>query len=341
VSGTVLVTGAGGFIGKHVCQCLAGAGWSVRAAVRSGEPPPDAVCFHLPAARDGRVLRDLVRGCDAVVHLAGRAHVLRETAADPRAEFRASNTELTRTLAEAAVTMGVGTFVLMSSVAAASNAHSGTVRDDVTDAPDTDYGVSKWEAENALDDVAHGTDLRAVALRPPMVYGEGMRGNPLSLFRHLARGLPLPVLRPAVRRSMMYAGNLAEAVAVTLAHTGVRGRFCVTDSAAVAIDAFAGAAAAALGRPARLVPVPAWALRLAGTIGEVAGHALPVRVDRDAVARLSQSLVVDGTRFARLAEFTPRYSQREGVERTARWLVDGGNVTRHGLARGLSPAGLR
>jgi nucleoside-diphosphate-sugar epimerase len=330
VTGAVLVTGAGGFLGLHVCHRLAAAGWAVRAAVRSSEPPAGSTAVRITGSESGSVLRELVRDCDAVVHLAGRAHVLRETAVD-LAAFYSSNTDLTRRVAEAAVAAGVRTFVLMSSVAAVSNARTRVVSDATSDAADTAYGVSKWEAENALAEVAHGADIRAVVLRPPLVYGEGMRGLPLRLFRQLARGLPFPVARPKVRRSMMYAGNLADAVLVTLTRVGLHGRFCVTDGEVVTIDEFARSAATALGRRAHLVPIPAWTLRLAGTIGEIAGHALPVPIDRGTMTRLSQSLIVDGTRFARMAGFDPPVSGREAIEHTARWVGD--LVARNGRPR--------
>jgi UDP-glucose 4-epimerase len=229
--------------------------------------------------------------------------------------------ELTTRLGEAATAAGVDHFILMSSIAAVSNAASEFVSDDFTYPADTVYGSSKRQAEDALAGLAPASGMRAVILRPPMVYGEGMRGNPLRLFHHLARGLPLPVVRPAVRRSMMYVGNLAEAVLRAVTYTDVAGRFCVTDHGAIPIDDFARAAAHALGRRARLVPVPGRMLWLIGTLGETAGRVVRVRFDRRTAARLTRSLLVDGSRFARVTNFAPPYSQREGVERTARWFV--------------------
>jgi nucleoside-diphosphate-sugar epimerase len=329
VSGVVLVTGAGGFIGRHVCRRLLEDGWTVRGGVRSSEPPPGVQPVQLGEAAAGPALREAVRGCAAVVHLAGRAHVMRETEGDPLAAFRRVNVDLTRALAAAAVAEGASDFVLMSSIAAVSGVGSEHVSDADVTAPGTDYGLSKLESEDALEEQARGGSLRAVALRPPMVYGEHMRGNPLRLYRHLLRGRPLPVLRPPVRRSMMYAGNLAEAVAASLGDATLHGRFCVTDGAAVPIEEFARASAAALGRTARLVPLPARAVHAAAAVGSLLLRATGGSAGAVALARLTQSLYVDDARFRSASGFAPPYGFEDGIARTAAWFLDGATHRRN------------
>jgi nucleoside-diphosphate-sugar epimerase len=277
--------------------------------------------LHMDRLDDLAAVRKVMSHCDAVVHLAGRVHVLRDLSRNPAAEFRLANTQLTRALALAAVQSGIRRFVLMSSIAAVSNARSVTVSDESVDEPDTDYGRSKLEAEQALHDIAEGAGLRAVTLRPPMVFGEWMRGNPLRLFRYIASGAPVPVVRPPCTRSTMYAGNVAEAVHMALAMGELEGRFCLADGEPLTIEAFTRAAAASLGRPARIVAVPAGMLRAAGAVGEQIDRFLPCPLTRRSAARLCQSLVVDGSRFSRLTRFEPTYSTAEALDRTAAWFI--------------------
>ncbi|HEX6695122.1 MAG TPA: NAD-dependent epimerase/dehydratase family protein, partial [Longimicrobiales bacterium] len=297
----VLVTGASGFLGRHVTAHLADAGWSVTGAVRS-RTAHGIPAVHVTGTETASALRPLVKGCTAVVHLAGRAHVIRETAADPAAAFRLANADLAARFAQAADAEGVKDFILMSSIAAVSNSESTTVSDDQPASPDTDYGRSKLEGEDAVERCAADTHMRVVCLRPPMIYGEYMQGNPLRLFRQIVRRLPVPAARPPVLRSMMYAGNLAEAVSATLSDDHVQGRFCVADQPAMSVDAFVRGAADAMGVRALLLPLPAWLLQHVGTL-----------------QRMTRPLVVDDSRFRGVSGFQPPYTTDDAIRRTAAW----------------------
>ncbi len=172
---------------------------------------------------DRQAVRAAVAGADAIVHLAARVHVMRETAADPLAEFRRANVEGTRLLAEEAAAASVGQLVLASTVKAVGEGNSTPWTEDTPPAPTDPYGMSKLEAERAVHDVARRRGTKAAVLRFPLVYGPGVQGNMLRLFALVDRGVPLPFGSVANRRSVLYVGNLVAAVRSVL-ETSSRGR---------------------------------------------------------------------------------------------------------------------
>jgi UDP-glucose 4-epimerase len=165
-----------------------------------------------------------------------------------------------------------------------------------------DYAISKVAGEEHVAAATNNSDVKAVALRPPMVYGEGMHGKPLLFFRHLRRGLPLPVARPVATRSVMYVGNLAEAVYVAATHAGVEGPFSVADDPAPTIDTFGQQVAESLGRRVRLLPLPRWLFGAAG------------------LKSLADDFVLDTAAFTLRSGYRPLYTLGEGIARTAEWL---------------------
>jgi nucleoside-diphosphate-sugar epimerase len=220
----VAVTGASGFIGRHLCARLRAAGHPVRALVRRptggwGDAIDERV---VPDLADRDALARAAAGCDVLIHLAGRAHVLRETAADPAAAFHHANVDGTASALDAARAVGARQFVLLSSIAAVGAADAGCVDDATPAQPASSYGASKLAAEELVRGRAGG--MCATIFRPPMVYGPGMKGNPLRLFRLLDRGLPLPLGAVRNRRSLLYVGNLVDAVVAALAAPARRAR---------------------------------------------------------------------------------------------------------------------
>ncbi len=205
---TVLVTGANGFIGRALCDVLAASGRRVRKAVRMPVPGlPDAVAVgDIGPDTDWRTA---LEGVSGVVHLAARTHVLRETATDPLAEYRNINVAGTERLARSAAAGGVRRLVFVSSVKVnGERTEERPFTEDGAPRPDDAYGVSKWEAEQALSRIAAETGLEVVVLRPPLVYGPGVKGNFLRLMNLVARGVPLPFGAVDNRRSFIYTGNL-------------------------------------------------------------------------------------------------------------------------------------
>ncbi len=299
----VVVTGATGFIGRALCPRLAAAGHEVSAITRRVIPEigPDT---DWSAA---------LAGAEAVVHLAARVHVSAERAADPLAAPRRVNTLGTRRLAEAAAAAGVRRLVFASTIKV-NGEKTGAEPFRATDAaaPRDPYAISKWEAEQALFQVAGESAMEAVVLRPPLVYGPGVKGNFLSLLRLCAKAPPLPLALVANRRSLIHVGNLADAILRCLTHPAAGGRtFLVSDGEALSTPELVRRAAAALGRPARLFPVPPPLLRLAGRLTGTSST----------VERLLDSLVVDDREMRRELDWKPPFSMSRGLQETATWFT--------------------
>lgn len=266
----------------------------------------------------GTAWTDALRGVDVVFHLAARVHQLEDTAADPAAEYRRVNAAGTEHLARCAAARGVRRMVLVSSVKVNGESREQPYRDDEAPAPADPYGVSKLEAEQALARVARATGLEAVVLRPPLVYGPGVKANVLRLLRAVDSGLPLPLGGVRNRRSLVFSGNLVDALVACGTHPGAPGHtYLVSDGEDVSTPGLIRAIAAALGRSARLVPVPFPLLRAAGAIlGKGA-----------AVERLGGSLMVDSSGIRRELGWAPPFTLREGLERTAAWYRERGRAT--------------
>jgi UDP-glucose 4-epimerase len=304
----VLVTGASGFIGGRLCARLRRDGVEVRAALRRPAAVPGAECVAVGEVGPATDWRPALRGVDVVVHLAGRAHVMREEAADPLAEYRRVNVEGTRRLAQQAAEAGVRRVVFVSSIKVNGEATppGAAFRAEDDPAPRDPYGVSKREAEEALAGVP---GIQTVTVRPPLVYGPGVRANFRRLMQAVARGVPLPLGAVRNRRSLVYVDNLADALAVCATHPEAAGQvFLVSDGPALSTAELVRGVARALGRPARLLPVPAAALRAAGRLAGVRG----------AVERLCGSLVVDDGPIRRRLGWTPPHAVEAALAATAR-----------------------
>jgi len=312
----VLVTGANGFVGMAVCRRLMAAGWSVAAAVRGTHPLPTGVETRLvePLGPKTPWASALV-GIDAVVHLAGRAHVMRETVADPAALFRTVNTEGTIRLAREAARVGVRHLLFMSSVKVNGEATHGTpFTFEDTPAPADAYARSKWEAEQGLASLAGASleHFRVTIFRAPLVYGPKVRGNFLALLRLVASGWPLPFAAIDNRRSLLFVENLADAVALALRERGgVCETFLLADGEDVSTPDLVRRIARSMGRHARLWSVsPALLERL----GRLAGR-------ERAVQRLTGSLQVRGTAFTRRFGWVPPATLDRGLAETAAWFI--------------------
>lgn len=309
----VLVTGANGFVGRALGRELLRRGRRVRAAVRRDAGLPDGC--------EARVVGDLgpdtdwsaaLDGVDAVAHLAARVHVMRERAADPLAAFRRTNVDGTLRLARSAAAAGVRRLVFLSSVKALGEATpDGPFTDSSPANPRDPYGVSKREAETGLSELAARSGMEVAILRPPLVYGPGVKGNFLSLLRLIERGVPLPLAAIANRRSLLYLGNLVDAVDLCLSHDGAAGRtFLIRDGEDLSSAELVRRLAAALGRRAPLFPLPEGVLRLAASC-----------IGRRAVAqRLLGSLTVDDRRIRSELDWQPPFTVDQGLAETAIWL---------------------
>lgn len=315
----ILITGANGFVGRSTCSALLAAGHEVVAqqrlpALTAGATHP-ALTF-LQAPLDERMERNAalmaqLHTCDVIVHTAARVHMLRDTATDPLAAFRAVNTHMTLQLARLAVAAGVKRFVFVSTVKVNGEwtADGQAFGPDDPPAPRDPYAVSKFEAEEGLLALAHETGLEVVIVRPPLVYGPGVKANFERLMSAVWSGLPLPLGSVHNRRSLVGVENLASCLERCATHpAAINQRFLVSDGQDVSTPELLRAMGRALGRPARLLPVPQpWletGLRLLGR-GELA-------------QRLCASLAVDIRQLRERLDWSPPHSLATGLETTAR-----------------------
>jgi len=310
----ILVTGATGFVGTALLKRLGCENCHVRAAVLAGERtnhlPATVETVVVPSLSETTEYADALRGIDVVVHLAARVHVMDEDAVDPLAQFRRVNVAGTERLARQAATAGVRRLVFLSSVKVNGEGRPMPYTEDDPPAPEDPYGVSKREAEAMLRQVAADTCLESVIIRPPLVYGPGVKANFRRLLETVRRGIPLPLACIRNRRSLIGLGNLVDAVTACATHPRAAGNsYLVSDGEDVSTPELVRMVAAAFGRPARLFPVPLLLMRLAGTMtGKGA-----------AVDRLVGSLTVDISKIHRELGWQPPFTMQQGVAETAEW----------------------
>jgi len=301
----IAVTGAAGFIGRALCSHLADRGHEVIPMVRIASGLPGEVLVGtISAATDWHAA---LAGCDAVVHLAARVHVMRDVASDPLALYRETNTDATLNLARQSAQAGVKRFVFISSIKVNGEGRESAYHEMDPPEPQDAYAISKCEAEQGLADIATKTGLEVVVLRPPLVYGPGVGANFLRLMQIVERGWPLPLGAIHNRRSLLYLENFTDAIRLCIEHPAAAGQiFLLDDGQAVSTPELIRAVAKALHRPAHLLPVPVNLLWLAG---RVTGKSA-------AVARLTDSLHVDSQAIRKRLGWVPPYSMQEGLAAT-------------------------
>lgn len=263
----VLVTGAGGFVGRALVARLAST-TEVVAASRGMQHESFAVRRHLIADLDGTTdwSRPLI-GCDTVVHLAARVHVMIETAQDPRAAFMRANADASRRLAQQAAQSGIRRFLLVSTIGAcgAKSVRGSPIGPDSPVAPHDPYSESKVAAEQAVREACAASDMDWTIVRPPMIYGRGAPGNFEAMLRVLAKRLPLPLRSIDNRRSLVAIDNLVDLIATATVHPAASGRILtVSDGEDLSTPDLLERTARAMGLPgARLFPFPPSALERA------------------------------------------------------------------------------
>ncbi|MCO8642209.1 SDR family oxidoreductase [Burkholderia multivorans] len=311
----VVVTGASGFVGRALCRVLIERGHRVTGIVRRRGAAPAGVgeCVYA-----GEEFLDIGMNWPAeggtvecVVHLAARVHVMNDRASDPDAAFRAMNVDGTLRVAEAARQHGVRRIVFVSSIKAVAETDDGQpLREDCPAHPEDPYGRSKHDAEVLLRQFGEATGLETVIVRPPLVYGPEVRANFLRMMDAVARGIPLPLGSISARRSVLYVENLADALLKCVTDPRAAGEcFHVADDNPPSITGLLRLVGDAVGKPARLLPVPATALHV---IGKLTGRSA-------AIDRLTGSLQLDTERIKRVLGWQPPYTTREGLEATATW----------------------
>lgn len=318
-----LVTGANGFVGRALCAELLLRGQVVRGAVRgrcSDMAVPLSSVGEVGAHTDWS---GALGGVDVVVHLAARVHMKRDTAAEPLAEFRRVNVAGTEHLARSAAATGVRRLVFVSTIGVngPTTAPDEAFSEACPPSPQNDYSLSKWEAEQALQHVAAETGLETVILRPPLVYGGGMPGNLAPLLGAISRGIPLPLASVHNRRSLLFIGNLVDALITCGTHRAAVGRtYLVCDGEDVSTAGLVEKLAAAMGRKSCSFAFPPVLLRLAAL-------ALGRRAQAEA---LVGSLRIDDAGIRDELGWQAPYTLEQGLKLTADWYAGQASGYNHG-----------
>lgn len=301
----ILITGSSGFVGRALCARLEAESITFRAAVRN---KVQAIDYEVGSIDGKTDWSEALSNCDVVVHLAARVHVMDECAADPLTAFREVNVAGTENLARQAARCGVRRFVFVSSIKVNGETTSRVLfSSSDMPAPRDAYGQSKYEAELALARIAKETGMEIVIVRPPLVYGPGVRANFLRLMQIVRRSVPLPMGAIDNRRSMVALDNLVDLLLTCVRHPAAAGKtFLVSDGHDVSTPELVRMLAAAMGKRAFLLPVPPALL--------AAGAAL---LGKSAAAdRLLGSLQVDMAATQSLLDWQPPVSMPDAIDAT-------------------------
>jgi nucleoside-diphosphate-sugar epimerase len=305
----VLVTGATGLVGEAVVfRLLLDKRYTPVAAVRA-TTRLSGLCRIVPFDLELPTGMPELRGIDVIVHCAARVHVMNEKGADGLAAFRKINVEGTVRLARRAAECGVKRFIFISSIKVNGEGTPRNKTFKATDlpAPVDAYGISKREAEDAIRQVCEETGMELVVIRPPLVYGPGVKANFLSMVRWLDRGIPLPLGAIDNSRSLVAIGNLTDLVLTCIDHPAAAGEiFLVSDGEDLSTTQLLRRTALALGKSARLVPVPAGLLQAAASMVGKSGIA----------ERLCGNLQVDIQRTCELLGWRPPINTEKALRQT-------------------------
>lgn len=309
---TVLITGASGFVGRALCHQAIRRGLGVHAAGRDAAQAPEGTRAFPTGSIDAKTpWAPALVGAQTVVHLAARVHVMNDPSADPLAAFRQTNTAGTLHLARQAAAAGVRRFVFVSSVKVNGEGTAAGLPFTAANAPapQDPYGISKMEAEQGLRQIAADTGMEVVIVRPPLVYGPGVRANFAALMRWLQRGIPLPLgAVTGNRRSLVALENLVDLLITCIDHPAAAHQtFLVSDGEDLSTTDLLRRMGQAMGTPARLIPVPPALLRLgAAALGQ-----------GDVAQRLLGSLQVDITCTCATLGWMPPIGVDEGLRQAA------------------------
>lgn len=307
----VLVTGANGFVGRFLCQKLLSADYSVRALSRKAfDHDPRLDLTIRPALFDSETIdHQLFSGVQTIIHLAARVHVMQDTSHDPLAEFRKVNVNTTLALARQAAEVGVKRFIFVSSVKVNGEHTSAGRPFKEADAPNPQdvYGISKLEAEQGLLKIADETGMEVVIIRPPLIYGPGVKANFASMLNIIRRGIPLPLGAIRNLRSLVYLGNLVDLIITCISHPAAANQvFFVSDDRDVSTTELLCACAHAMSVPSRLVPLPHKFLNaMLGIIGK-----------KNIAQRLCGNLQVNISKAKTLLGWAPPFTLEQGLKQT-------------------------
>ena len=308
-----LVTGINGFVGNCLNEKLAKNKFLVKGVIREGNCR--AATIQVPCLIDNidsfTNWSECLAGVDIVIHLAARVHVMQDQAANPLQEFLEVNLDGTINLAKQAADAGVKRFVYVSSIKVNGEfTVNKPFNEQDNPNPQDPYAVSKYQAEKGLFELAKTTGMEVVIIRPPLVYGAGVKANFLQLIGLVNRLFPLPLASVKNQRSMIYVGNLVDAIITCATHPKAANQlYLVSDNELVSTPQLIRQLARALGKRSLIFPFPIFMMKfLARFFGKSA-----------AVDRLTQSLVIDSSKIRNELDWKPPYTMEQGLKATANW----------------------
>lgn len=309
----ILVTGATGFIGKALCRRLIVQGSEVRRVVRhhrAGYFDKNSNIFYIGDIESHIDWSELLKGVSTIVHLAARVHVMNEISEAPYHEYERVNIVGTEKLALAAAESGVKRFVYLSTVKVNGEERNRAYTESEQPYPVGYYAKSKLRAENRLSEIAKISGMQLVILRPPLVYGPGVKANFLSLLCIVEKGLPLPLASIRNRRSLIFVENLVDVIALCCEHSfkSVKVYF-VSDDQDISTPELMQTMAKKLEVPSRLFPFPPNLLYLAGKI---------IRKE-EILKRLIGSLSIEINKIKTELDWQPPFTIDEGIQKTTEW----------------------
>ncbi len=311
----ILVTGATGFVGQAVAKKLYDLGIPTKLAVRTqtNDHPSSFIIEDICKDTDWSTA---LQGVDCIIHCAARAHVMKETEKEALKAYRIVNVDGTKRLCKQAVEAGVRRIIYLSSIKVNGEQtlrkHEKFSADDEAK-PEDAYGISKLEAEEVLHEISARTGLETVIIRPPLIYGSGVKGNFLSMLGWLYLGVPLPLGAIQNQRSLVGIDNLIDLIITCIDHPAAANQtFLVSDDETLSTTELLQRLGIALDKPARLFPVPASFLGLAARlIGK-----------KDIARRVLGSLQVDISKTKKMLNWTPPFNVDEGLKKTAEWYLN-------------------
>lgn len=305
----ILVTGSTGFIGSELCSYLQN-NHQVFVDKKIEDPTSPTMILH-KISNNLQVILDQ-SNIEVVVHLAAKTPLKNELSPTETQEYFNSNLVATQNLANQCVASRVKRFIFMSSVKVLGEGKDSLYSIDDEPSPIDDYAKSKWQAEQFLLDLGSRSDMEIVIIRAPLVYGPGVKGNFLKLIQLVKKGIPFPFGLIQNRRSMIYVGNLVDALERCMTHPNAAGKtYLVSDGYDISTSEIIRSIARALNQTSRLIPIPVRLLKLTGALlGK-----------NEAMRRLVGSLALNIEPIKKDLNWTPPYTLDEGMARTIQWYL--------------------
>jgi nucleoside-diphosphate-sugar epimerase len=318
----ILITGATGFIGSYLLQTLSQQKYQITGAVRKDFYPPLSMSINI--AKVGEIddqtdWQEALQGIDTVIHLAARAHIINETIPNPEAEFIRVNTQGTANLVKQSIQVGVKHFIFISSIGAMTTQSDQILTETSPCQPDSPYGRSKLQAEQALINLAKDSAMTWTIIRPTLVYGPSNPGNMERLMKLIKRGLPLPFGAIKNRRSFVFVGNLVDAIITCLEHPNAANQiFLISDNQDVSTPELIRLIAQQIQQPCQLLPIPPNLLKFLGSIGDMTESLTEKNLPFNTynIDRLLGSLYVDSSHIQNTLNWQPPFTLEQGLART-------------------------